>query len=129
MTTIDPHVDAGTAQRHAAIARAHAVNARFVAWKLEVAECDRGTGLAEVADVLQQSPAWVTPFGLHRILRAVRGVGDVKARSLLRRCRIDERARVRDVTDRKRRALIDELRACAATAVVSVSAVPTREHR
>lgn len=115
------------AQWQDALNRSRVIREQFFGWRDQVAAQDRRVALAEVADVLELPPTWIGSWRLERVLRAVRSVGVEQARSLLRRCAIDERARGRDLTPYERAVLVSELRACSRTGVVGVLAVqPTK---
>lgn len=104
-------------QRNAALERANDVRLGVAALRREIALLDLAAGCDRVADLIERNDATVSAARVGRIVSSISRVGAAKSSQILKGADIRSLdMHVRDLTDRRRRLLVVELRRAAVRA-------------
>lgn len=98
------------AQRDAARERANEIRMTCAAERRRIRAFDLTGGMLAVADLIERNEHPYNAVRLEWMPRAVRRFGPVRLERLCARIGASSQRRIRDLTDRQRRVLVDELR-------------------
>lgn len=96
--------DRSLEQRRLALQRANAIRASRARLKNDIT-----AGVVDVRDILRRPPAWATTMKVWKLLISIRGVGQVKVHTMMRRAACSPSKTVDGLSVRQRRELCDQL--------------------